>query len=76
MTATINVLKGQLKLDPKLSAIANEGNKKGDNKAKRKKNKKNTHNWHEQKKDEAWKKELPKTVKSARNSQKVHLPLV
>ncbi len=27
MTATLNVLKGQLKLDPKLSAIANEGKK-------------------------------------------------
>ncbi len=27
MTATLNVLKGQLKLDPKLSAIANVGKK-------------------------------------------------
>jgi hypothetical protein len=27
MTATLNALKGQLKLDPKLSAIANEGKK-------------------------------------------------
>jgi hypothetical protein len=31
MTAALNALKGQLKLDPKLSAIANEGKKKGDN---------------------------------------------
>jgi hypothetical protein len=27
MTAALNALKGQLKLDPKLSAIANEGKK-------------------------------------------------
>jgi hypothetical protein len=60
MTAAHNALKGQLKLDPKLSAIANEGRKKGDNKDKKKKNKKNTFNWREQKKDETWKKEPPK----------------
>ncbi len=59
MTATLNVLKGQLKLDPKLSANANEGKKKGDKKDK-KKNKKNTYNQWEQKKDEAWKEEPPK----------------
>jgi hypothetical protein len=59
MTATLSALKGQLKLDPKLSTIANKGNKKGDNKAKKKKNKKNTSNWHEQKKDDVWKKEPP-----------------
>jgi hypothetical protein len=59
MTAALNVLKGQLKLDPKLSAIANIGKKKG-NKKDKKKNKKNTYNHREQKKDEAWKKELPK----------------
>ncbi len=52
MTAALNVLKGQLKLDPKLSAIANEGKKKG-NKRDKKKNKKNTYNQREQKKDEA-----------------------
>ncbi len=43
MTATLNALKGQLKLNPKLSAIANEGKKKG-NKKDKKKNKKNTYN--------------------------------
>ncbi len=32
MTAALNALKGQLKMDPKLSAIANEGKKKGNNK--------------------------------------------
>ncbi len=58
MTAALNALKGQLKLDPKLSAIANEGKKKG-NKKDKKKNKKNTYNQQEQKKDEAWKKEPP-----------------
>ncbi len=36
MTTALNALKGQLKLDLKLSAIANKGNKKGDNKAKKK----------------------------------------
>jgi hypothetical protein len=60
MTTALNALKGQLKLDPTLSFIVNKGNKKGNNKGKKKKNKKNTHNWREQKKDEAWKKEPPK----------------
>jgi hypothetical protein len=59
ITAAINALKGQLKLDHKLSAIVNEGKKKG-NKKDEKKNKKNTFNQREQKKDEAWKKEPPK----------------
>ncbi len=63
MTAALNALKGQLKLDPKLSTIANEGNKKGNNMAKKKKNKKSTHNQREQKKDAVWKKELPKDCK-------------
>jgi hypothetical protein len=43
MTAALNALKGQLKLDPKLSTIVNEGKKKGNEKDK-KKNKKNTYN--------------------------------
>jgi hypothetical protein len=43
MTAALNALKGQLKLDPKLSVIVNEGKKKG-NKKDKKKNKKNTYN--------------------------------
>jgi hypothetical protein len=60
MTAALSALKGLLKLDPKLSTIANKGKKKGNNKDKKKKNKKNTSNQHEQKKDEAWKKEPPK----------------
>jgi hypothetical protein len=59
MAAKINSLKGQLKLDPKLSTIAGEG-KKGDVKSLKKKNKKNTLNKKEQEKDEAWKKEPPK----------------
>jgi hypothetical protein len=59
MTTALNPLKGQLKLDPKLSAIASEGKKKGNKKDKRK-NKKNTYNQREQKKVEAWKKEPPK----------------
>jgi hypothetical protein len=59
MTATLNALKGQLKLDPKLSAIANKG-KKDNGKNKLKKNKKYMFNQYEQKKDEAWKKEPPK----------------
>jgi hypothetical protein len=60
MTATLNALKGQLKLDPKLSAITNEGKKKGNKKDKKKKNKKITSNQQKQKKDEARKKEPPK----------------
>jgi hypothetical protein len=60
LTTALNPLKGQLKLDPKLSAIANEGKKKGDKRDKKKKNKKNTYNQWEQKKDEAWKKEPSK----------------
>jgi hypothetical protein len=52
MTITLNALKGQLKLDPKLIAIANDGKKKGDKRDKRK-NKKNTYNQREQKKNEA-----------------------
>jgi hypothetical protein len=76
MTATLNVLKGQLsKLNLKLSAIASKGKKKGNNKAKKKKNKKNTHNQHEQKKDEVWKKELPKDSDKQKKGLKVHLPL-
>jgi hypothetical protein len=63
MATKINSLKGQLKLDPKLSAIAGEG-KKGDIKSLKKKNKKNMSNKKEQKKDEAWKKELPKAGES------------
>ncbi len=61
MAAKINSLKGQLKLDPKLSTIA--GDKKGDIKSK-KKNKKNMSNKREQKKDETWKKEPPKAGES------------
>jgi hypothetical protein len=59
ITAALNALKGRLKLEPKLSAIANEGKRK-DDKRDKKKNKKNTYNQLEQKKDEAWKKEPPK----------------
>jgi hypothetical protein len=44
MTAALNTLKSQLKLDPKCSAIANKGKKKGNNKDKKKKYKKNTSN--------------------------------
>jgi len=56
-----NPLKGQLKLDPKLSAIAEDKKTedKGENKGK-KKNKKDTSNKKHQKKDEAWKKLPPK----------------
>jgi len=61
MAAEINALKGQLKLDPKLSAIAKDKKKedKGENKGK-KKNKTDTSNKKYQKKDEAWKKMPPK----------------
>ena len=61
-------MKGQLKLDPKLSAIAGEGTK--DNGSKKKKNKKNTWNKREQKQDEAWKKEPLKAGESKTGKKK------
>jgi hypothetical protein len=65
MVAKITALKGQLKLDPKLSAIAKEGKKKGNKgdkgeKGKKWKNKKTTSNKKDQKRDEAWKRVPPK----------------
>ena len=64
MAAEINTLKGQLKLDPKLSAIAKDNKKKDDKgenkKDKKKKNKKDTSNKRYQKKDKEWKKVPPK----------------
>jgi hypothetical protein len=65
MTVALNALKGQLKLDPKLRAIANEGKKKGDKRDK-KKNKKNTYNQREEKKDKPGRKSHQRMVKSAR----------
>jgi len=64
MAAEIKSLKGQLKLDPKLSAIAGKGDKGDKKKNSKKKNKKNMENKKEQKKDEAWKKEPPKAGES------------
>ncbi len=59
MTAEIKLLKGQLKLNPKLAKIAD---KKGeDKKGGKKQNKKDTSNKREQKKDKAWKKIPPKS---------------
>ncbi len=82
MAAEITALKGQLKLDPKLSAIAEEGKKKGnkgdkDEKGKKWKNKKNTSNKKDQKRDETWKQVPPKeNKKGGETSWKVHLQLV
>jgi hypothetical protein len=59
MAAKINALKGQLKLNPKLSAIAEEGSEKG----KKWNNKKNTSNKKDQKRDETWKRVPPKEHK-------------
>jgi hypothetical protein len=58
MTATINKLKGQLKLSPQLAAMAEKGNKK--KKGEKNKNKKDKSDRVKQKKDEAWKKVPPK----------------
>jgi hypothetical protein len=57
MAAEITALKGQLKLDPKLSAISEEEKKKENKgeKGKKWKNKKNTSNKRDQKRDETWK---------------------
>jgi hypothetical protein len=62
MAAETTALKGQLKLNPKLSAIAKEGKKKGNKgeKGKKWKNKKNTSNKKDQKRDEMWKRVPPK----------------
>jgi hypothetical protein len=71
MAAEINAPKGQLKLDPKLSAIAGQG-KKGEDKAKssKKKNKITRRaNCKEQKKDESWKKIPPKAGKAKEGKQ-------
>jgi hypothetical protein len=68
MTAEINTLKGQLKLDPKLSAIIKNGKEKGNKgdkgeKGKKWKNKKNTSNKKDQKKGKVWKRAPPKDGK-------------
>ncbi len=78
MAAEIKSLKGQLKLDPKLGAIAGKGDKDNDKKDSRKKNKTNTNNKREQKKDEAWKKEPPKAGESKEGKKvgKFYLQLV
>ncbi len=64
MAADINALKGQLKLDPELSAIAKDNKKKddkGDNKRDKKtKNKKDTSNKKFQKRDKEWMNVPPK----------------
>ena len=77
MVAKISALKGQLKLDPKLSIIAEDKKKgnKGENKGK-KKNKKDYSNKKYQKKDEAWKKVPPKDGEKKKGSGKIHLQLV
>ena len=64
MAAEINSLKGQLKLDLKISAIAKDKKKedKGENKG-NKKNKKDFSNKKYQKRDEAWKKVPSKNSK-------------
>ena len=61
MATKVNALKGQIKLDPKLSAIAKDKKKEdeGENKG-NKKNKKDASNKKYQKRDEAWKKVPPK----------------
>jgi hypothetical protein len=76
MTAPLIALKGQLKLDPKFSAIANEGKKKGNKKDNKKKNKKKTSNQWEQKRMKPGRKSHQRTVKSMRNKWQIHLPLV
>jgi hypothetical protein len=65
MAAKITALKGQLKLNPKLSAIAEEGKKKGNKcdkgeKGNKWKNKKNTSNKKDQKRENTWKQVPPK----------------
>jgi hypothetical protein len=59
MSAQLNALKGQLKLDKKLGKLVNKKKEGGG----KKKNKKNMSNKVKQKKDEAWKKVPPKDGK-------------
>jgi hypothetical protein len=66
MTVALNGLNGQVKLDPKLSAIVNEGKKKGDKRDK-KKNKKNTYNHGNRRRRNPARKNHQRTVKSTRN---------
>ncbi len=70
MAAEIKLLKGRLKLNPKLAEIADkkDEDKKG---GKKTRNKKDTSNKREQKKDKAWKKIPPKE-----ETRTLHLPLV
>jgi hypothetical protein len=70
MAAKINTLRGQLKLDPKLSTIAGQGKK--DNvraKTSKKKNKKNTFNCMEQKKMSTGIRYRPKQAKQRKESK-------
>jgi hypothetical protein len=82
MAAKITALKGQLKLDPKLSAIAKEGKKKGNTcdkgeKGKKWKNKKNTSNKKDQKRDETWEQVLRRENKrEGKTCWKIHLQMV
>ena len=77
MAAKINTLKGQLKLDPKVSAIAQDKNKedKGENKGK-KKNKKDYANKKYQKRDEARKKVPPKDSKKRTENKWANTPTI
>jgi hypothetical protein len=72
MAAKITALKGQLKLNLKLSAIAEEGKKKGNkgdkgDEGKKWKNKKNTSNKKDHKRDESGSKCHPRKTKRRRN---------
>jgi hypothetical protein len=74
MAAKNTALKGQLKLDPKLSAIAKERKKKGNKghkgeKGKKWKNKKNTSNKKDQKRDETWKRVPPNKENNKKEKQ-------
>jgi hypothetical protein len=82
MVAEISTLKGLLKLNPKISAIAEEEKRKGNKsdkgeKGKKWKNKKNTSNKKDQKRDETWKRVPPKdNEKEGKTGWEIHLQLV
>jgi hypothetical protein len=75
MAAEINSLKGQLKLDPKLSTIASEG-KKGDGKSSKKKNKKNTSNKKDQKKMRHGKRNHPRRGRARKARKLASIPSI
>ena len=76
MAAEIISLKGQLKLDPKLSAITGKGDKGDDKKNSKKKNKKNRENKKEQKKMRHGRRNCPRRGRARKGRKSENLPSI